>query len=114
MKVLLIGSGGREHAMAWKFAQSPKITELLIAPGNAGTAEVGTNVDIGVDDHADIVEFAKNEKIGLVVVAPDQPIVDGLCDLLRQSGITTFGPSAAAARIEGSKIWSDDLMTKYA
>jgi len=114
LKVLLIGSGGREHAMAWKFAQSPKITELLIAPGNAGTAEVGTNVDIGVDDHADIVEFAKNEKIDLVVVAPDQPIVDGLCDLLRQSGITTFGPSAAAARIEGSKIWSDDLMTKYA
>jgi len=114
LKVLLIGSGGREHAMAWKLAQSPKITELLIAPGNAGTTEVGTNVNIGVDDHADIVGFAKNENVDLVVVAPDQPIVDGLCDQLRQAGITTFGPSAAAARIEGSKIWSDDLMTKYA
>ena len=114
LKVLLIGSGGREHAMAWKLAQSSKITELLIAPGNAGTAEVGTNVNIGVDDHADIVKFANNENVDLVVVAPDQPIVDGLCDQLIQAGITTFGPSAAAARIEGSKIWSDDLMTKYA
>ena len=114
LKVLLIGSGGREHAMAWKLSQSPKITELLIAPGNAGTAEVGTNVNIGVDDHADIVEFATNENVDLVVVAPDQPIVDGLCDRLRSAGITTFGPSAAAARIEGSKIWSDDIMTKYA
>ena len=113
MKVLLIGSGGREHAMAWKLAQSPKITELLIAPGNAGTAEVGTNVDLGVDDHAVIVQFAKDEKMDLVVVAPDQPIVDGLCDQLRSAGITTFGPSAAAARIEGSKIWSDEIMTKY-
>jgi phosphoribosylamine--glycine ligase len=113
LKVLLIGSGGREHAMAWKLAQSPKITELLIAPGNAGTAEIGTNVDISVDDHSDIVEFAKSENLDLVVVAPDQPIVDGLCDQLRSAGITTFGPSAAAARIEGSKIWSDDLMTKY-
>jgi phosphoribosylamine--glycine ligase len=95
--------------MAWKLAQSPKITELLIAPGNAGTAEIGTNIDISVDDHSDIVEFAKSENLDLVVVAPDQPIVDGLCDQLRSAGITTFGPSAAAARIEGSKIWSDDL-----
>jgi phosphoribosylamine--glycine ligase len=99
--------------MAWKLAQSPKITKLLIAPGNAGTAEVGTNVNIGVDDHAGIIEFANKENVDLVVVAPDQPIVDGLCDQLRSAGITTFGPSAAAARIEGSKIWADDLMTKY-
>ena len=113
MKVLLVGSGGREHAMAWKLAQSPKLTELLIAPGNAGTAEVGTNVPIGVDDHEDLVKFALDQRVDLVVVAPDQPIVDGLCDKLRDAGITTFGPSASAARIEGSKIWSDDLMTKY-
>lgn len=99
--------------MAWKLAQSPKISELFIAPGNAGTAEVGTNVDIGVDDHDDLVAFANEQEIDLAVVAPDQPIVDGLCDQLRDAGITTFGPSAAAARIEGSKIWSDDLMTKY-
>jgi phosphoribosylamine--glycine ligase len=99
--------------MAWKLAQSSKLTELFIAPGNAGTADVGTNVNIGVDDHDDIVKYALDENIDLVVVAPDQPIVDGLCDQLRQAGVTTFGPSAAAARIEGSKIWSDNLMTKY-
>ena len=99
--------------MAWKLAKSPKLSELFIAPGNAGTAEVGTNVNIGVDDHDDLIAYASEEKIELVVVAPDQPIVDGLCDRLRSAGITTFGPSAAAARIEGSKIWSDDLMTKY-
>jgi len=113
LKVLLVGSGGREHAMAWKLAKSLKMSELFIAPGNAGTSEVGTNVNIGVDDHDDLITFASEQNIDLVVVAPDQPIVDGLCDRLRQSGITTFGPSAAAARIEGSKIWSDDLMTKY-
>jgi phosphoribosylamine--glycine ligase len=99
--------------MAWKLAQSPKMTELFIAPGNAGTAEVGTNVVIGVDDHDDLVAFAIEQSIDLAVVAPDQPIVDGLGDKLREAGITTFCPSAAAARIEGSKIWSDDLMTKY-
>lgn len=113
MKVLLVGSGGREHAMAWKLAQSPKITELLVAPGNAGTASIATNIDIGVDDHDDLVHFALDQHVDLAVVAPDQPIVDGLCDKLREAGVATFGPSAAAARIEGSKIWSDDLMTKY-
>ena len=113
MKVLLVGSGGREHAMAWRLAQSSKLTELLIAPGNAGTAEVGSNVPIGVDDHEDLVNFALDHEVDLVVVAPDQPIVDGLCDKLRAAAITTFGPSANAARIEGSKIWSNDLMTKY-
>lgn len=99
--------------MAWKLAQSPLTTELIIAPGNAGTADLGHNINIGVDDHADLVRYAVDSNIDLVVVAPDQPIVDGLCDLLDQAGIKAFGPSAAAARIEGSKIWSDDLMTKY-
>ena len=99
--------------MAWKLAQSPLTTELIIAPGNAGTADLGHNINIGVDDHADLVRYAVDNNIDLVVVAPDQPIVDGLCDLLDQAGIKAFGPSAAAARIEGSKIWSDDLMTKY-
>lgn len=99
--------------MAWKLAQSPLMSELIIAPGNAGTAEVGTNIDIGVDDHEEIVAYSVANAVDLVVVAPDQPIVDGLCDLLRKVGVTTFGPSAAAARIEGSKIWSDNLMTKY-
>jgi phosphoribosylamine--glycine ligase len=113
LKVLLVGSGGREHAMAWKLAQSSKLSELFIAPGNAGTAEVGTNVDIGVDDHDELIAYATEQKFDLVVVAPDQPIVDGLCDRLREVGITTFGPARAAARIEGSKIWSDNLMTKY-
>ncbi len=113
MKVLLIGSGGREHAMAWKLAQSPLISELIIAPGNAGTAELGENVNIGVDDHDELLAFAAERDIDLAVVAPDQPIVDGLCDRFAKTGIKVFGPSAAAARIEGSKIWSDDLMTKY-
>ena len=113
MKVLLVGSGGREHAMAWKLAQSPLISELLIAPGNAGTADLGDNIPIDVDDHDQLVKFAEERAIDLAVVAPDQPIVDGLCDQLRDAGFKIFGPSAAAARIEGSKIWSDDLMTKY-
>ena len=99
--------------MAWKLAQSPRTTELTIAPGNAGTADLGQNIDIGVDDHADLVKYALDNNVDLAVVAPDQPIVDGLCDLFEQAGIKVFGPSAAAARIEGSKIWSDDLMTKY-
>ncbi len=99
--------------MAWKLAQSPRLSTLLIAPGNAGTAEVGENVSISVDDHDALVRLAVEQGIDLAVVAPDQPIVDGLCDRLRNSGVTTFGPSAAAARIEGSKIWSDNLMTKY-
>jgi len=99
--------------MAWKLAQSPRTTELIIAPGNAGTADLGENINIGVDDHTDLVKYAVDNQIDLVVVAPDQPIVDGLCDLLKQEGIKVFGPSAAAARIEGSKIWSNDLMTKY-
>ena len=113
MKVLLIGSGGREHAMAWKLAQSPLISELIIAPGNAGTAELGENVNVGVDDHDGLLALAAEHEIDLAVVAPDQPIVDGLCDKFAAAGIKVFGPSAAAARIEGSKIWSDDLMTKY-
>jgi phosphoribosylamine--glycine ligase len=99
--------------MVWKLAQSPILTELIIAPGNAGTAELGENVDIGVDDHDELLKFAADRSVDLVVVAPDQPIVDGLCDRFEQAGIKVFGPSAAAARIEGSKIWSDDLMTKY-
>lgn len=113
MKVLLIGSGGREHAMAWKLSQSSKISELLIAPGNAGTSQLGENIAIGVDDHDDLVKYAVQQNVDLAVVAPDQPIVDGLCDKLRASEVPTFGPSAVAARIEGSKIWSHNLMTKY-
>ena len=113
MKILLIGAGGREHAMAWKLAQSPRTTDLIIAPGNAGTEDLGQNIDIGVDDHADLVKYAVDNNVDLAVVAPDQPIVDGLCDLFGQAGIKVFGASAAAARIEGSKIWSDDLMVKY-
>jgi len=99
--------------MAWKLAQSPRTTELIIATGNAGTADLGQNINIGVDDHVDLVKYAVDNNVDLVVVAPDQPIVDGLCDLFEQAGVKVFGASAAAARIEGSKIWSDDLMTKY-
>ncbi|MDA1278754.1 MAG: phosphoribosylamine--glycine ligase [Chloroflexi bacterium] len=111
--MLLIGSGGREHAIAWKLAQSPGVSELIIAPGNAGTAELGENVAVAVDDFDGMLELARLRDIDLAIVAPDQPIVDGLCNRFTDVGIKVFGPSAAAARIEGSKVWSDDLMAKY-
>lgn len=113
MKVLVIGSGGREHAITWKLAQSPKVTELIIAPGNAGTAELGENVAVSTEDFDGLVRLALDRAVDLAFVAPDQPLVDGLSDLLVEAGVKVFGPSAAAARIEGSKIWSDNLMTKY-
>ena len=101
MKVLLIGSGGREHALAWKLAQSPRLTKLYAAPGNPGIAQHAECVDLA--GNGAIVAFAREEDIGLVVIGPEQPLVDGLADLLRADGVLAFGPSAAAARLEGSK-----------
>ncbi len=113
MKVLVIGSGGREHSLVWKLAQSPKVTELLIAPGNAGTAELGENVDVGAEDIGALLELAQSRSVDLTVVGPEQALVDGISDRFEEAGLKIFGPSANAARVEGSKIWSDDLMTKY-
>jgi phosphoribosylamine--glycine ligase len=106
MKVLLIGSGGREHALAWKLAQSPRLSKLYATPGNPGIAEHAELVD--VDPH-NIVGFAREENIGLVVIGPEQPLVEGLADRLREQGILVFGPSAAAAQLEGSKGFTKDL-----
>ncbi|WP_420138280.1 phosphoribosylamine--glycine ligase [Sphingomonas sp.] len=106
MKVLLIGSGGREHALAWKLAQSPRLSKLFASPGNPGIAAHAELVDIAPDN---IVGFAREENIGLVVVGPEQPLVDGLADALRAHGMLVFGPSAAAAQLEGSKGFTKDL-----
>jgi phosphoribosylamine--glycine ligase len=113
MKVLLIGSGGREHALAWKIAQSPLLEELYAAPGNPGIAEHATLVDVTVEDHAAVVTFCKAKSIDFVIVGPEAPLVAGLADVLRAEGIATFGPSAAAAQLEGSKGFTKDLCARY-
>ena len=109
MNVLLIGSGGREHALAWALAASPLLTKLYCAPGNAGIADVAECVPISVDDHPAIVQFAKQQAIDLVVVGPEQPLVAGIVDDLAAAGIKAFGPTRAAAQLEGSKGFTKDL-----
>ena len=109
MNVLLIGSGGREHALTWALAASPLLTKLYCAPGNAGIADVAECVAISVDDHPAIVQFAKQRAIDLVVVGPEQPLVAGIVDDLAAAGIKAFGPTRAAAQLEGSKGFTKDL-----
>ncbi len=113
MKVLLIGSGGREHALAWKLAQSPTLTKLFAAPGNPGIAEHAELLPLDLDDHAGVLKFCRETGIDLVVVGPEAPLVAGLADRLREAGIATFGPSAAAAQLEGSKGFTKDLCARY-
>ncbi len=113
MKVLLIGSGGREHALAWKLTASPLLEKLYCAPGNPGIADVAELADIGVDDHAALIAFAKEKKIDLVVVGPEAPLVAGLADEMRAEGIRVFGPSKAAAQLEGSKGFTKDLCARF-
>lgn len=113
MKVLLIGSGGREHALAWKLAKSPLLETLYAAPGNPGIFEHAEPAGIDPDDHAAVVAFCKDKGIGFVVVGPEAPLVAGLADTLRAAGISTFGPSAAAAQLEGSKGFTKDLCARY-
>ncbi|MGF6253485.1 phosphoribosylamine--glycine ligase [Ensifer sp. LBL] len=113
MKVLLIGSGGREHALAWKIAQSPKLTKLYAAPGNPGIAEEAEIIALDTDDHAAVADFCLKEAIDFVVVGPEGPLVAGLADVLRAAGIAVFGPSAAAAQLEGSKGFTKDLCARY-
>ena len=109
MRVLLIGGGGREHALAWKIAQSPLCEALFIAPGNPGTARCGTNVAVAVDDHDEVVRFCRSERIDFVVVGPEVPLVAGIVDDLAAAGIKAFGPSRAAAQLEGSKAFTKEL-----
>lgn len=113
MRVLVIGSGGREHALCWAIAASPLLTKLYCAPGNAGIAREAECVPIGAGDSDAILDFCKQEAIDLVVVGPEAPLVDGLANRLRSEGIRTFGPDAAAARLEGSKGFSKDICAKY-
>jgi len=113
MKVLLIGSGGREHALAWKLAQSPLLTTLYAAPGNPGIADHATLVSLDAEDHAAVVRFCKDSGIGFVIVGPEAPLVAGIADVLRAENITVFGPSAAAAQLEGSKGFTKDICARY-
>lgn len=110
MKILLVGSGGREHALALGLQADPACTELHCAPGNPGTSQIATNHLVAVTDNAAIVELAKNLSVDLVVIGPEVPLVNGVADLLRAAGITTFGPSKAAAQLEGSKHFAKGVM----
>ncbi|MEX0725437.1 MAG: phosphoribosylamine--glycine ligase [Planctomycetaceae bacterium] len=112
MKVLVIGQGGREHALVWKLKQSPLVTEVFCAPGNAGTALDGVNVDISPTDTDRLLKFAKKELIGLTVVGPEVPLVNGLVDVFEAAGLKTFGPSKKAAQLEGSKAFAKEIMRK--
>ena len=113
MKVLLIGAGGREHALAWKIAESPRVERLYAAPGNPGIARVARCLPIAADRSDDIVAFAERERVDLVVVGPEAPLVAGLADRLRERGLAVFGPSARAAAIEGSKAFAKTLMHRH-
>jgi phosphoribosylamine--glycine ligase len=110
VNVLVVGSGGREHAIAWKLRQSRRLGDLFVAPGNAGTAEIGTNLDIAASDMEGICRAALDHRIDLVIVGPEEPLSRGLVDRLAVQGIAAFGPSQAAARIESSKAFSKELM----
>jgi phosphoribosylamine--glycine ligase len=112
VKVLLLGSGGREHALAWKLAQSPRLSRLLIGPGNPGTARLGTNVALKADDPQAVAALARREQVDLVVVGPEAPLVAGVADMLAAVGIPCFGPVAAAANIEGSKAFAKEIMAE--
>ncbi len=112
MKVLVVGSGGREHALVWKIAQSPRVTRVYAAPGNAGTAERAENVPIGAEDVDALAAFAEREGVDLTVVGPEAPLVLGIVDRFRERGLRIFGPTAAAARLEGSKAFAKAVMER--
>ncbi|CCW19787.1 Phosphoribosylamine--glycine ligase [Sphingobium indicum BiD32] len=109
MNILLLGGGGREHALAWKLAQSPRLDTLYAAPGNPGIAQHATLVDLAATDHRAVLDFCTRHSIGLVVIGPEAPLVDGLADNLRTMGVPVFGPNKKAAQLEGSKGFTKDL-----
>ncbi|MEM7215092.1 MAG: phosphoribosylamine--glycine ligase [Pseudomonadota bacterium] len=113
MHTLLIGSGGREHALAWKLIQSPKCSKLYCAPGNAGIAQCAECIQLDVSDHSAVIRFCQEKDIGYVVVGPEAPLVAGLADDLAEAGLAVFGPSAYAAQLEGSKGFTKDLCAEY-
>ncbi len=113
LKILIIGSGGREHAIGWKVAQSPRAGEIFFAPGNAGTAEIGKNIDIKATDIARLIDFAKEEKIDLTLALPDDPLALGIVDEFQKAGLRIFGPTKSAAQIEWSKAFSKNFMRRH-
>ncbi|AEG15273.1 Phosphoribosylamine--glycine ligase [Desulfofundulus kuznetsovii DSM 6115] len=113
MKVLVVGGGGREHALVWKLKQSPRVKEIFCAPGNAGIASLARCVPIGAEDISGLVAFARQEKIDLTVVGPEGPLTMGIVDSFNQAGLAIFGPTARAAAIEGSKVLAKEIMAKY-
>jgi phosphoribosylamine--glycine ligase len=113
MKVLVIGGGGREHALCWKLGQSSAISEVFCAPGNAGTQEVASNIDVSVDDVDALRDVARRTEAGLVIVGPEAPLVAGLGDALREDGVPVFGPGTAGAELEGSKAFAKDVMYRH-
>src|SRR5438874_11431864 len=112
MNILLIGSGGRKHALTWKLQQSPRVERILCAPGNAGTAEIAENVPIAARDLTALARFAKDNRIDLTVVGPDDPLAAGIVDLFAAEKLRAFGPTEEAARIEASKMFAKELMQK--
>ncbi|MCX6817167.1 MAG: phosphoribosylamine--glycine ligase [Candidatus Beckwithbacteria bacterium] len=112
LKILIVGAGGREHALAWKIKQSPLVKKIFIAPGNAGTATLGENVEIKIDDLRGLLKFAIKEKIDLTVVGPEAPLVLGIADLFKKNGLKIFGPTKKAACLEGSKIFAKKLLQR--
>lgn len=115
MKVLIVGSGGREHALAWKCAQSPKVSEVLVAPGNGGTANEARvrNVTVGSEDVAGLVALAKAERVGLTIIGPEAPLVIGVVDAFAAAGLRCFGPRQAAAQLEGSKAFTKEFLKRH-
>ncbi len=113
MKILVVGSGGREHALAWKLKQSPRVTELFCAPGNGGTGSLGENIPIGVQEFSKLRQFAKDNRIDLTVIGPDDPLAAGIVDVFVREKLRVFGPVKAAARLESSKILAKELMRKF-
>ena len=113
MKILLVGGGGREHALAWSFARSPRVETIYCTPANAGIAEIATSLAISPDDHQALADFAQQEGIELTVVGPEGPLSRGLVDFFQERGLRIFGPSQRAAALEGSKVFMKDLLHKY-
>jgi len=113
MKILVVGSGAREHTLTWKIAQSPKVKELFIAPGNAGTAKIAHNLDIKAEDNEGLLKFARDNRIDLTVIGPEQPLANGIVDLFQKNGLAVFGPTQKAAEIESSKVFSKDLLQRH-
>src|SRR4029079_3359745 len=113
MRVLVVGQGGREHAICWKLKQSPQVKEIYAAPGNAGIAQVADCVPIGVADIIELADFAEQLKIDLTIVGPELPLTLGIVDEFQKRGLAIFGPTRLAAELEGPKVFSKEFMRKY-